>query len=99
MTPFDMSRKEAISPFPTTFSTLSKTEIIIFVTYNLSSANAIKLVWSKILSCGNGLKDGICHEIVVRKEKILLPSIIVLILWLTHSHTMTPFDAPGKQAF
>ena len=19
--------------------------------------------------------------------------------WLTHSHTMTPFDAPGKQAF
>ena len=37
------------------FSTLSKTEIIIFVTFNLSSANAFNLVWSKILSCGNGL--------------------------------------------
>ena len=28
---------------------------IIFVTFNLSSANAFNLVWSKILSCGNGL--------------------------------------------
>ena len=39
------------------FSTLSKTEIIIFVTFNLSSANAYNLVWSKILSCGNGLRN------------------------------------------
>ena len=31
---------QAISPFPSVFSTLSKTEIIIFVTFNLSSANA-----------------------------------------------------------
>ena len=38
------------------FSTLSKTEIIIFVTFNLSSANASNLVWSKILGYGNGLK-------------------------------------------
>ena len=37
------------------FSTLSKTNIIIFVTFNLSSADAFNLVWSKILSCGNGL--------------------------------------------
>ena len=70
MTPFDTSRKrsllktlwekekllvQAISPFPTVFSTLSKTEIIIFVTFNVWSANAFNLVWSKILSCGNGL--------------------------------------------
>ena len=46
---------QAISPFPTIFSTLSKTEIIIFVTFNLSSANAFNLDWFKILSCGNGL--------------------------------------------
>ena len=37
------------------FSSLSKSEIIIFVTFNLSSANAFNLVWSKIVSCGNGL--------------------------------------------
>ena len=46
---------KAMSPFPTMFSTLSKTEFIIFVTFNLSSANAFNLVWSKILLCGNGL--------------------------------------------
>ena len=54
------------------FSTLSKTEIIIVATFNMSSANALNLAQSKTLSFG---KD------------------------LTHSHTMTPFDAPGKQAF
>ena len=48
---------QAISPFLTMFFffTLSKTEIIIFVTFNLSSANAFSLVWSKILSCGKEL--------------------------------------------
>ena len=46
---------QAISPFPTMFSTRSKTGIIIFVTFNLLSANAFNLVWSKILLCGNGL--------------------------------------------
>ena len=45
---------QAISPFPTMFYTLSKTEIIIFVKFNLLSANAFNLVWSKVLSCGNG---------------------------------------------
>ena len=38
------------------FSTLSKTEMTNFVTFNLSSANAFNLIWSKILSSGNGLK-------------------------------------------
>ena len=46
---------QAISPFPTMFSTLSKTEVIIFVIFDLSSANAFSLVWSKILLCGNEL--------------------------------------------
>ena len=46
---------QAISPFSTMFCTLSKTEIIIFVIFNLSSAYAFSLVWSKILSFGNGL--------------------------------------------
>ena len=34
-------------------SSLSKTEMIIFVTFNLSSA--FSMVWSKMLSCGNGI--------------------------------------------
>ena len=62
MTPFDGSGKEAFlktlwekEKLPTMFSTLSKTEITIFVTFNLSSANAFNLVGAKILSCGNGL--------------------------------------------
>ena len=46
---------QAISPFPTMFPTLSNMEITIFVTFNLSSANAFNLVLFKILSCGNGL--------------------------------------------
>ena len=56
MTPFDASGLvQAISPVPTMFSTLSKREIIIFVTFNSSSANAFNLDQSKILSSGNGL--------------------------------------------
>ena len=39
------------------FSTLSKTEIIMFVTLELWSANAFNFDRSKILLCGNGLKS------------------------------------------
>ena len=46
---------QGISPLPIMFSVLSKTKIIIFVTFNLSFANAFNLVWSKFFSCGNGL--------------------------------------------
>ena len=66
---------QAISPFPTMFSTLSKTEIIIFVTFNLLSANAFNLVWSKILSRGNGLifiKDEIKDEQKKKKKNLTL---------------------------
>ena len=42
--------------FPQCFL-LCQTEIIIFVTFYLSSANAFNLVWLKIVLCGNGLKD------------------------------------------
>ena len=52
---------QAISPFPTMFSTLSKTKFFKdtmfstpFLLY-LASANAYNLLWSKILLCGNGL--------------------------------------------
>ena len=38
------------------FSTLSKTEIIIYVRFILSSANALNLDKVKFLSSGNGLK-------------------------------------------
>ena len=44
---------QAISPFPTMFSTLSKTEIIIFVTFNLSSA--ISYIWSGSKFCCAGM--------------------------------------------
>ena len=44
------------SLFPTMFNSLSETEIIIiiffFVTFNLSSANAFNLVWSKFCLVG-----------------------------------------------
>ena len=46
---------QAMSPFPTMSSTLSKREIIIFVTFNFLSANAFNLVWSKILLSGYGI--------------------------------------------
>ena len=45
----------AFSSFPTVFSTLSKREIVILVTFNLSSADAFNLVMSKILLFGKGL--------------------------------------------
>ena len=43
---------QAFSPFPTIFSTLSRREIVILITFDLSSANAMNLVSSKYLSCG-----------------------------------------------
>ena len=56
---------EAISPFPTMFSTLSKTEIINFLTFNLSSANAFNLDSSKILSFGKELRTGIWDFVII----------------------------------
>ena len=72
MIPLDVSGKEtfskhyakrrkcwlpAFSPFPTMFSTLSQTVLIIYVTFILSSANALNLDTVKFLSSGNGLTD------------------------------------------
>ena len=37
------------------FSSLSRTNFAIWITFNLSSANALNLDWSKILSFGTGL--------------------------------------------
>ena len=51
--------------------TLSKTEIIIFVTFNLSSANAFYSVWSKILS------NLLSAEVLIMKE-----SKICLLRWV-----------------
>ena len=48
-------RLPAFSPFPTMFSTLSRREIIILATFDLSSAHALNLVNSKILSFGKDL--------------------------------------------
>ena len=86
MTPFDESEKEAFWKhcwerrnclykqfllFPQCFK-LWKTQIVIFVTFNLSSANAFNLVWSKILSRGKG------H---LRKDKHLPSIYLGLIIW------------------
>ena len=72
MTPFDVSGKEilskhcgkrrkcwkpAFSPILTIFSTLSKTKIIIYVTFILSSANTFNLDKVKFLSSEKGIKE------------------------------------------
>ena len=41
--------------FPTMFSTLSNTEVLILPVFHLSSANAFSLSVRRKLSCGNGL--------------------------------------------
>ena len=41
---------QKFSPFPTVFAHLQRLEIIILSTFNLSSANALNLVASQILS-------------------------------------------------
>ena len=48
-------KKKHFSPSPTVFSTLSKREIIILATFNLSSASALNFAMSKILSFGKEL--------------------------------------------
>ena len=58
-------------------------------------------IWTSIQFCRNGLKQGhnnsniscLLHKMC--KSTIGFSSVIDI----THSHTMTPFDAPGKQAF
>ena len=52
------------------FSSLFKTEIIIFVTFNLSSLNSFSLVSFKILFCGNGLTTDV-RDIVKIQCKLL----------------------------
>ena len=47
----------AFPPFPTMFSTLPETQITIWPTFKMSSANALKLDWSKILLFGKELND------------------------------------------
>ena len=61
MTHFDVSGKETLWEkekmlVNTMFSTLSKTEIIVYITIILSSANAFNLDKVKFLSSGYGLK-------------------------------------------
>ena len=55
----------------------------IFVTFNLLSANASNLVWSKILSCGNGLKQMVLvdhNQIVKTCERSYVPIVCSVIL-------------------
>ena len=45
----------SISPFPTKFTTLSKSEVVVLATSNLLFANAFNVVKAKILSFGTDL--------------------------------------------
>ena len=51
---------------------------------------------------GKGENAGYQHFLIFPKsfQRASLSGMLkVVIVWLTHSHTMTPFDAPGKQTF
>ena len=65
---------EAILSFPTMFSTPSKTEIIIFITFNLSSANAFNFVWSNTMYSILRVCD-ITEVTLWEKEKLLVQAI------------------------
>ena len=87
MTPSDVSGKEAFSKhcgkrrkcwqpafshFPTMFSTLSNTEIIIYVTFILLSANASNMDKVKFLSSGNGLKASAQNQLHMSQLTVCL---------------------------
>ena len=40
-----------------------------------------------------------CHTVINSKHGNQYEHVVHVFVFLTHSHTMTPFDAPGKQAF
>ena len=97
MTPFYVSGKEAFSkhcgkrrkcllPFRTMFSTLSKTEIVIYVTFILSFANAFSFIKSKKLSFGKELKGNVFFLITRKKlcEKGHLHYKLVFKSFLSH---------------
>ena len=73
------------------FFALSQTNFAILATFELSSASVLNLNRSNIFLLGKDLSR-ICFN--SDQSKILLSR-----NGLTHSHTMAPFDAPGKQAF
>ena len=80
-------------PLPQCFSTLiDHRENVILATFSLSSANAfLNLAMYKNLSFSKGLKLTTIFNKFHFKEFADDK--------LTHSHTMTPFDASGKLAF
>ena len=84
------------------FSTLSKREIVILATFNLSSTNAFNLDWSKILSFGKGLN--VFHSIARSYftdcccfffySIIIITIVIVIILFFANSFLP---DRPTKR--
>ena len=84
---------QAISPFPTMFSTLSKTEIITFVTFNLSSANAFNLIWSKLFLCGNELRGiAVSEQWSFKADGLLIQ--VVANIGLTYQLDDTDTESP-----
>ena len=65
-----------------------RVKMFIWGTTNLLSANALNLEECKILSFGK------VKHLTETNQGHITDS-----FQLTHSHTMTPFEAPGKQAF
>ena len=81
--------QKASSPILTMFSTLHGTYFLFQMHFKMSFAISFNLDQSKILSSGNGLKS----SLFTRKSNYVHD------LRLAHSHTMTPFDASGKEGF
>ena len=61
----------AFSPFPTVFSTLSQRVIVIFATFNLSSANCFQFGHIQILSFGKELMH--LHDVSYQATRIYGP--------------------------
>ena len=60
--------------FPTVFSSLPQREIVILARFNLSSANALNLVMSKILLLGEGINNSLKKSNFYKKQKFAFQS-------------------------
>ena len=82
------------------FSTLPKQNFNFWGTFTFSSSNTFNLNWSRILMFQSNhsnyyLRSISCWQVTI--DWLIDFNYVNAIL--SHSHTMTPFDAPWKQAF
>ena len=91
--------EKAFSLFPTVFSAQSLRAVFILATFNNVICKCFQfghikyfVVWKRIKS----RKDFLCSLTLIY---MIHKSLTFCLTALIHSHTMTPFDAPEKQAF